>query len=160
MVDKFAIIQVVIYYKTTWSECCILGNMTWTIWVVQDWDGAISEYWEYCSFNTDYIHILTTDQTMSKITSSTIAISCILKEWMVYSQTLKMSKSTGRRRKNTVTANIVRSLYLRGFMQFLKLFILWKHYARHIGSLLCNFEMVIVWYLLHSVQQNTKRTPF
>ena len=41
MVDKFAIIQVGIYYKTTWSECCILEKLPWTIWVVQDWDGAI-----------------------------------------------------------------------------------------------------------------------
>ena len=49
---KVAIIQEGIYYKTTWSECCILGELTWTIWVVQDWDGAISGYWEHCGFKT------------------------------------------------------------------------------------------------------------
>ena len=45
LLNNFVIIQVGIYYKTTWSECCILGKMTWTIWEVKDWDEAIFGYW-------------------------------------------------------------------------------------------------------------------
>lgn len=35
MPNKFAIIQASINHKTTRSECCILGALTGTIWVVQ-----------------------------------------------------------------------------------------------------------------------------